>query len=165
MHLQLHLKSCVRSWFYFQQIFPLGNTGRCKITSTILWFIPFCIAFCIEGRGIRQFVFLCESSMANQGWCGNHVLDSYHFIPFLPMTLSYLHILQHGSEVLGHRLLERWWICWMNAMENVLDTDWVSLKHICLLDVQNRVKAKQRVWVRKQTAERGVKYFSSFYSI
>lgn len=77
MHSQLHLKSYVKSWFYFQQIFPLGNTGRCKITSIILWCIPFCIAFCV-GRGIRQSVYLHESSMANQGWCGNHILDSFH---------------------------------------------------------------------------------------
>jgi len=41
----------------------------------------------------------------------------------------------------------------------------VSLKYTCLLDVKDRVKAKQRVWVRKQTAERGVKYLNSLYSI
>ena len=41
----------------------------------------------------------------------------------------------------------------------------MSLKYTCLLDVKNRVKAKQRVCVRKEIAERGDKYINSLYSI
>lgn len=74
-----------------------------------------------------------------------------HFILFLPTTLSYLHVLQHGSEVLAHGLLHRQWICQMNPMETI--GYWLGE-----FETHSFIRcSKQNVRGKKQTAERGIK--------